>query len=86
MTDKAEKIIKELRENPPKDVDPEEIVLHLFQQEEIQLSDYLKLQEEIEKSKKPVLDIKLDPEQMVFDTMEWLEYSKYGKIILKSND
>lgn len=83
----VEEVLEYLRENPPKDdVSPEDIVLHLFQQGEIQMSDYLKLQEAIELAKKPLLEIKLDPEQMVWDIEKWLSYSEPGKLMFVEND
>lgn len=58
------------------EVTPEEIIHNLLQCGEIQLSDYLELQKEIEEAKKPPLEIKLDPKQMTGDIEKWLGYCK----------
>lgn len=68
------------------EVTPEEIIHNLLQCGEIQLSDYLELQKEIEKAKKPPLEIRLDPEQMFWDIEKWLEYSKNNKMMINSSN
>ena len=71
-----EEVLKYLRNANLEEVTPEEIIHNLLQNGEIQLSDYLELQKEIEEAKKPLLEIRLDPKQMVWDVAKWLEYSK----------
>ena len=81
-----EEFLDYLRDANLEEVTPEEIILNLLQNGEIQLSDYLELQKEIEEAKKPLLEIRLDLEQMIWDVEKWLEYSKTNKIMINSSD
>lgn len=80
-----EEVLDYLRNANLKEVTPEEIIHNLLQNREIQLLDYLELQKEIEEAKKPLLEIKLDPEQMIWDTMKWLECLKTSGVIYFSS-
>ena len=80
----VEEVLKYLRDNPPTEVTPEDIIHELLQRGEITMSDYLELQEKIAASIKPIL--KLDPEQMVFDVEKWLEYSKTQPLVLDNSE
>ena len=68
------------------EVTPEEVINNLLQNGQIQFSDYLELQKEIEETKKPLLKVRLDPEQMIWDVEKWLEYSKTNEIMIVSSD
>jgi hypothetical protein len=46
----------------------------------------LELQKEIEEAKKPLLEIRLDPGQMIWDVEKWLEYSNTNEIMFYSSD
>ena len=79
-----EEVLDYLKNANLEEITPEEIIHNLLQNGEIQLSDYLELQKEIKEAKKPILEIKLDPEQMIWDVEKWLEYYKTNKIMIIS--
>lgn len=82
-----EDVIAYLKENPlPKDITPEDFINELLKDGQILMSDYLELQKAIELSKKPILEIKLDTEQMVWDIEKWLSYSQHTKIIVEDKE
>ena len=81
-----EDVIAYLKENPLKDITPEEFVDELLRDGQILMSDYLELQKAIELAKKPILEIKLSPEQIVWDIEKWLSYSKTTKVIFTKKE
>lgn len=80
-------VIAYLKENQlPKDTTPEDFIEALLKDGRIMLSDYLELQKAIESLKKPILEINLDPEQIVWDIEKWLSYSQNQRILVKAEE